>query len=149
MLVLALSSCTTLKPLPVLEKGEAQTAIVRWNRDGNSLILDAVFTRTPSGVTAVSLSKQSAYPLLEIRALPNGKVIAGGPMSGGFRNPAQLAGWTSFLLAYQQSSRLSEGNQELHTAQFRAAYEKQGKALKVLSVSSQDTGETITARFRD
>ncbi len=147
--MLALSSCATVKPLPVLEKGDARQATVRWNRDGNSLILDAVFTRTPSQVTAVSLSKQSAYPLLEIRLLPTGKVVAGGPMSRGIRNQSQLAGWTSFLLAYQQSSRLPDGNQELHTAQFRAAYEKQGSLLKILSVSSQDTGETITARFRN
>ena len=110
--------------------------------------------RSTGGAVLLRLYKQSPSPLLELRLEPDSYVSAKGSLAGpgwsgpASRAPAPLSIWTTLLTAYQNESKLPEGENEIHTAAAHIACVKTGGHLRSLSVSSTDSPESVTILFK-
>jgi len=146
--------CATTREQTAFHPVSSESALVRWQRGGNTLTSDAVFARSADGGVLLRLYKQSPSPLLELRLESDGHLSARGSLagrgwSGPYGNaPLPLATWVSFLLTWQNAPKLPQGEREMHTAAARIAYNKTSSGLRSLSVASLDTAETISAIFR-
>jgi len=69
------------------------------------------------------------------------------PISAG-RAPARFALWPALADAWRGTRPAKDGQQEVHTATYRAAVWKDSGKLRELSVISADNGEVIRLVFR-
>lgn len=151
---LALFGCATSRELPAFQPASSQSALVRWQRARVSMTCDAALARSASGAVLLRLYKQSPAPLLELRLEPDSYLVAKGSLAGpgwsGMASsaPAPLAIWVTLLNAYQNESKLPDGENEIHTAAAHIACVKPEGHLKSLSISSTDSPESVTILFK-
>ncbi len=132
----------------------SQQALVRWSKPDNTLVCEAVFSRSSESAVRVQLYKGTPKVLVTFSLDANKKMSASGPMAGfGWRGnataaPLPLSTWSRFLLDYQATPTWPDGDNEIHSGDSRTAVSIVKHQARTLSVSNNLSGETITAKFR-
>lgn len=136
-----------------VEPVTAKRAAFLWKHAGGTLSGDALVTYDQAGNVAVRLMKNLPRPLLEVSSANSGGFSADGPLAGRAwsgdpeRAPVRLRLWTAVCQAWRAALPARDGQQEVHTAAFRAAVWKENGRLRELTVSSTDNGELIRLVF--
>jgi len=150
----SLIGCASSPLFQGFQSTEQQRGVMRWQMpNGDGLTAEAYFSRSQDGAIALVIGKEGPTPLLEA-VLANGKLAVRGPLlrdaswSGPVNAaPRKLTPWGALLSAYAQTPALPDGSPELHTAAYRAQFQKTAGKLTGLHVVGNDTGDTFTVRF--
>lgn len=132
----------------------SQQALVRWSKPNNTLVCEAVFSRSADSAVRAQLYKGSPKVLVTFSLDANKRMQASGPMAGlGWRGdaasaPLPLSTWSRFLQDYQAAPKWPDGDNEIHSGDSRTAVGITNRQVRTLSVSNNLSNETITAKFR-
>lgn len=149
---LLLAGCATA-PEP-FTAASSQQALVRWNKPGQSLVSEAVFSRSADDSVRAQLYKGSPKVLMTLSLGKSGTFNASGPLAGlGWRGavasaPLGLSTWARLMQGYQSSPSWPDGENEIHSGDGRTAVTIEKRQVRSLSVSNNLNGENITAKFR-
>lgn len=157
MLLLAgllLGGCAASPLFQTFQSVEQRRALLRWQMpNGDGLTAEAYFSRGQDGAIAVVIGKEGPAPLLEAVLFEGTLAIRGpltreaawtGPVNSA---PIRLAPWGALLSAYAQGASLTTDQPELHTAAYRAQFERIDGKLRRFLVQSNDTRDTFTVQF--
>ena len=151
-LVLLFAGCATA-PGPFTAQS-SQQALVRWNKPDQSLVCEAVFSRSADSSVRAQLYKGSPKVLLTLSLTAGKNFTASGPLAGfGWRGdasaaPLGLSTWSRLMQDYQSSPSWPDGENEIHSGDARTAVIIAQRQIRSLSVSNNLNGENITAKFR-
>lgn len=150
-LVILLAGCAT-QPEPFTAK-ESQQALVRWNKPGQTLVCEAVFSRSADSSVRAQLYKGSPKVLMTLSVSASKVFTASGPLAGmGWRGastaaPLGLSTWARLMQDYQNTPSWPDGENEIHSGDARTAVIISQRQVRSLSVSNNLSGENITAKF--
>jgi hypothetical protein len=160
-------ACATVSPWEEFQATEQIPARILWDRGGEErVVTDAVFlqarprdagssARAADGASpgAVALVVGKGHPLLELHwengiLQARGALVRRGWRGAIERAPVELADWGWLLQAWMAARAVpGEGNQEIHTGAFRAAWQREGRQLRGFQMQPNARPTRFTVQF--